>query len=365
MPDTHAHVDTRSRPGDPSRVFDGRVGQTVAATAVTDHDLRIDPARYPSEGEWAFCRFDDPAIPALRMGFQRGGFNIWPDDRPVDANLLQLHLEVMTADGALLWLPTGTIPAAELQLIPGSRDLRLAPGGTEILSITGWPHVTWHARSADGELETHLEVDVRTTTVLPDCVLPHAVFAMWETAGSATGWVRIGERTTPVRGRVFHDHTRVIHRHHAVPPRRMYLYTTLALDDGSAVFGYHAVDSDGRPIPDYCFGIHVDPAGQGTFLARTADLAIELDADGLPARWRIDWATDDDGLAVRAEVRVRPLPLLRAWGGPGTPADLRAFPIVPLVLDADVEVRDAHGPRTVTGAGVAEHFDADTWPGQQ
>lgn len=356
-------MDTRSRPGERSRVFEGRVGETAPAADLAASDLLIDPARFPSEGEWAFCRFDSAEIPALRMGFQRGGFNIWPDERPVDADLLQLHLEVMTADGALLWLPTGTIPARELHTDPSVKDIRLAPGGTDLLTISGWPHVTWHARSADGELETRLEVEVRSTTVLPDCVLPHAVFAMWETVGQAEGWVRVGSRTTPVRGRVFHDHTRVIHRDHPVPGRRMYLYTTLALADGGAVFGYHAVDTAGAPIPDYCFGTHVDPAGQGTFLPRTADPGIELDADGLPARWTIDWASDT--LAVRASVRVRPSPLLRAWGAPNAPASLAAFPIVPLVLDADVELRDTAGVRHVAAGGVAEHFDALTWPAQQ
>ena len=57
----------RSRPGEPSRVFSGLVGQTVPSHTLVPSDLLIDPARYPSEGDWAFCRFDDERIPALRL----------------------------------------------------------------------------------------------------------------------------------------------------------------------------------------------------------------------------------------------------------------------------------------------------------
>lgn len=359
----HDQAGTRSRPGEPSRVFSGLVGRTVPAADVPLSDVVIDPVRYPSEGDWAFCRFDDERFPALRMGFQRGSFNVWPDDRPSDPDLLQLHLEVMTADGSLLWLPTGTIPARELTTDPVTKDVRLVRDGRELLSIRGWPFMTWHAASADGELETHLEVDVRATTVLPDCILPHAVFAMWETMGEARGWVRVGTETRTVQGRVFYDHTRVLHRDHAVAARRMYLYTTLGLDDGGGLFGYHAVDDTGQPIPDYTFGIHVDAAGRGTFLGTTGPIALEPDADGLPARWMLDWA--GDGLAVRATVDVRPLPLLRSWGSPSAPTSLAAYPIVPLVLDAAVTLTDGGGTRSSRGTGLAEHFDARTWPGQR
>ena len=58
-----------------SRLFDGAVGETQPASLVSKHDYLIDPARFPSEGNWAFCRFDGDEVPALRLGFQRGGFN--------------------------------------------------------------------------------------------------------------------------------------------------------------------------------------------------------------------------------------------------------------------------------------------------
>ena len=352
----------RSRPGEPSRAFSALVGHTLPAADLRPADLLIDPTRFPSEGDWAFCRFDDERIPALRMGFQRGGFNVWPEDRPVDPELLQLHLEVLTADGAHLWLPTGTRSAALLLTDPTVKDIRLAQDGLDLLRISGWPSMSWYARSDDDALEVALTVDVGSVTVLPDCLLPHAVFAMWETVGDARGWVRIGAETTPVRGRMFYDHTRVLHREHALPGRQGYLYTTLALDDGGALLGYHATDVLGQPIEDYCFGVHVDAIGHGTYLPDTGAPEIELDADGLPARYRIDWRGPH--LAVTADVTVRPMPIIRAWGSPSAPTSRAAFPILPLVLDARVTLEGATGPATQRGIGLAEHFDATAWAAQ-
>ena len=343
-------------------MFSGLVGQTLPSHALAAGDLLIDPMRFPSEGDWAFCRFDDERIPALRMGFQRGGFNIWPDARASDPDLFQLHLEVMASDGAHLWLPTGVYPARDLRSDPRSKDVRLTRDSREPLAISGWPEMTWHACSDDGEREVELEVSVSSVTVLPDCILPRAVFAMWETVGLARGWVRIGAETTHVRGSMFYDHTRVLHREHPVPGRQGYLYTTLVLADGGALFGYHAVDVTGRPIDDSCFGIHVDPAGGGRFLPLTGAPEVRLDADGLPARWRLDWRGPE--LAVMADVAVRPTPLLRAWGAPTAPTSRAAFPIIPLVLDADVILEDASGSRALRGVGLAEHFDAASWAAQ-
>jgi hypothetical protein len=203
------------------------------------------------------------------MGFQRGGFNIWPEPRHADPDLLQLHLEVIAADGAHLWLPTGSYPAGDLRSDRARKDVRLERDGKELLAISGWPEMTWRARTEDGEMEVELEVSTSSVTVLPDCILPHAVFGMWETVGVARGRVRIGAETFAVDGSMFYDHTRVLHRDHPVPGRQRYLYTTIALDDGSALFGYDATDVTGRPIPDYCFGVIVDPSGAGRFLPTT------------------------------------------------------------------------------------------------
>ena len=67
--------------GSKSQVFDGLVGASVPAASVSKQDYLIDPSRFPSEGNWAFCRFSSEDIPAARLGFQRGGFNGGKDRR--------------------------------------------------------------------------------------------------------------------------------------------------------------------------------------------------------------------------------------------------------------------------------------------
>jgi hypothetical protein len=89
-------------PGEPSRVFAARVGETHPAAGWPIADLIVDRDRFTSDGDWAFCRFRSDEVPAVRMGFQAGSFEIGAVDRQPDPDRLQLHLEVMTADGAYL-----------------------------------------------------------------------------------------------------------------------------------------------------------------------------------------------------------------------------------------------------------------------
>ena len=350
----------RSLPGEPSRVFGGRVGETYAAAEWPVADLIVDRERFASDGDWAFCRFESEAVPAVRMGFQAGSFEIGAIDRAPDRDRLQLHLEVMSAEGAYLWVPTSRFDATSLTTSIVAKDVRLEADGRELLRIHGWPTMEWHVRSDDDELEVRLEVDARTVTVLPDCLLPHVVFGMWETSAIARGEVRIGRRVHRVDGHMFYDHPRVLRVHHDVLPRQRYLYTTLALEDGSSLYAYHAEDIAGNPIGYYCFGILVDPEGRGTFLADARTTAIELDGEGIPRTWRFRWAPDQ--VSVDAEVTVRPLPLVRGWGGPAAPTSRASYVIFPLVLDAAITTRRGGQTRTLKGAGLAEYFDADAWP---
>jgi len=353
--------DLASLPGEASRVFAGRVGRTYAAADVHPGDYLVDRGRFDSEGDWAFCRFSSPRIPAVRFGYQLGSFDIGPEPGPRDPSLLQLHLEVMTADGGLLWVPTGRFPGDLLGSSAETKDVHLAVDGRDILDISGWPRMSWQMRSDDDELEVSLEVTIDTVTVLPDCLLPHSIFAMWETMGRTHGHVRVGSERIEVEGQMFYDHTRVRHIRHDVAPRRMYLYTTLGLADGGGLFGYHAIDSAGSPIDYYCFGVHVDPSGRGTFLDDASMPALELDDDGLPSSWRFEWRGAE--LAVEATVSVQPLPFVKGWGGPSAPASRAAWPIFPLVLDSDVRLTQGGSTTRLEGHGLAEYFDAVAWFG--
>ncbi len=295
------------------------------------------------------------------MGFQRGSFNITPVDRPGDPGLLQLHLEVMTADGAVLWLPTGRFPGGEAAVEAGSPAAALVQGGREIFRIAGWPEVRWAFASDDGDLEVELTTSVKSVSILPDCVLPWSVFAMWESLGETRGTVRHRGRTVPVSGAMFMDHPRVIRRHSDVVPRTMYLYTTLALEGGGGLYGYHAVDAGGSPIDSYCFGIFIDPSGRGTFLPRASIMGPDRDAHGLPRSWVVLWR--GEGAEVRAEITARESSILRSWGTSRAPKTVEEFSIIPLVLDGKASISDAGGgTRTARGRGLAEYYDARLWP---
>lgn len=353
-----------SLPGEASRVFGGLVGRTYPASEWPLADLLIDRMRFESEGNWAFCRFDSVQVPAVRMGFQAGSFAIGAEARPYDPERLQLHLEVMTADGGHLWVPTGRYPASAVRSDPRAMDISIAPEGHEIVRISGWPKMDWHIRSDDDAMEVRLAVDVRSVTILPDSLLPHAVFGMWETMGRAVGRVRVGDRVHDVSGHVFFDHTRIVHRPHAVEPRRMYLYTTLAFSDGSGFFGYHAEHAQGRPIDYYCFGVYVTPDGSGTFLPQVRTTDLVHDGDGLPSRWRLAWAAGaPHDPAIVVDVSVPPIGLVRSWGAPSSPRARSDYIIFPLVLDATARVRRGGRSVVLEGSGLAEYYDDAAWKG--
>jgi hypothetical protein len=350
-----------SLPGQPSLCFSGEVGRTYPSHAFPAGDRGFDTGRFPSEGCWAFCAFESDEIPAVRMGFQRGSFNITPVDRPADPGLLQLHLEVMTADGAVLWLPTGRFPAGEAAVEAGSPGATLVQGGRQIFRIGGWPEVQWAFASDDGELEVALSTRVQSVSVLPDCLLPWSVFAMWESLGETRGTVRHRGRTVQVTGAMFMDHPRVIRRQSLVVPRAMYLYTTLALEGGGGLYGYHALDAAGTPIGYYCFGIYVDAAGKGWFLPRASITGPDRDSHGLPRSWALHWL--GDGVEVRAEITARDSSILRSWGSPRAPRSVEEFSIIPLVLDGNASIRGPlAGTRAARGRGLAEYYDASLWP---
>ena len=157
---------------DLSMVYDGAVGQTLAATSVGQRDYLIDPKRFPSEGNWAFCRFDSEEVPALRLGFQRGGFNGGFVERQPSPLYLQLHLEVMTREGAILWLPSGIYRADDVISRADSMNIRLDQRQRNILSFRGWPTIDCHMCSDEGDLQVDLQFCLRAVTVLPDSRLP-------------------------------------------------------------------------------------------------------------------------------------------------------------------------------------------------
>jgi len=344
-----------------SLAFSGAVGATVPAAQVPSQDRLLDATRFPSEGYWAFCRFENDAIPAVRLGFQRGGFNAGPNACTPNPSFLQLHLEVMTREGALLWLPSGEYAAERVESASTAFNIRLTNTNHEIFSFAGWPRIKCQFRSDDRYLEVDLEFDLGSVTVLPDGILPHCVFAMFESMGSVQGTIRSGGRTTSVRGKGFVDHTRILERQNAVPARRMSLYTTMYFQDGSGLYGYHAVDANNQPIEGYCFGVFLTPEGQGRFLTHATLVQLALDQDRIAESWRLRYRCEDG--SIELEITVRPQPILRSWGSPKAPQRRSQFSILPLVLDGLAHFAGADGmTRTLRGIGLSEYYDSELWP---
>jgi hypothetical protein len=234
--------------------------------------------------------------------------------------------------------------------------------GQEIFSLAGWPDIECHFRSDDSYAQADLQFAIKTVTVLPDCILPYCLFAMWESMGEVTGSVRYGERTVAVSGKVFFDHTRIIPRRHSVTPRHMYVYTTLYFDDGSGLFGYHSLDAQGQAVAGYCFGVYLDVAGNSRLVRGTRLTRLVLDEDGIAKSWQLKWR--DDHLSLAAEVTVQESNIFKCWGSPSAPKVRKNFSIIPLVLDshARVTLLAEGGSRALRGYGLAEYFNADLWP---
>lgn len=343
-----------------SNVFSSPVGRGIRASELSPEDYLIQATRFPSEGNWAFCRFSNPALPAARLGFQRGGFNGgWTPRRP-SPQYLQLHLELITSEGALLWLPSGRYSANDVRTSTRTLDIVLAHGDTEIFSMRGWPKIQSRFRSDDWDLQADLEFDIRAVTVLPDCKLPKCLFGMWESMGEVRGVARYQGRTFDADGKVFFDHTRVLARPHTVPMRHRYVYTTLYLEDGCGIFGYYSEDQQGNPIPDYCFGVYLDEAGESAFAGHASLANLKLDADSIASAWRMSWRGGN--VSIDGDISVQPSRILRSWGTPSAPQTRAEFSIIPLVLEANLEVTTEAGRRNVRGHGLAEYFNADLWP---
>jgi hypothetical protein len=350
---------TSSARGERSLNYVGTVGEVIVAGQFPKENYIVDDSRFDAEGDWAFCLFTSDQVYAARVGFTRGVYN-FSDFGYVpavaDAYLL-IHLQLMTREGAVLWLSTGHFTAEQVVTDSEKLDVRLVDGKQEIFSIQGWPRVHCCFRSDDGQAEADLVFELTYATLLPDNILPGNVFSMCEAIGRVSGAVLYQGRNLPVAGTVFYDHSRFKVQNNPVRPRQWHIYLPVVFEDESALISYYTVDNAGLPVEDYCFGLYIDAQGRSQWLPKAKLLDMKHDADTLPEAWILQLANEENRLDV--EAAVNKTSILKAWGNwgaSGAPQARRDFILTPLVVDGIGSLQSRDVQQKLRGRGLAEYW---------
>jgi len=338
--------------------FKGTVGETVSSADFPRENYLIDDSRFDAEGDWAFCIFANDDVYAARLGFTRGSYD-FADFGYVPASTesyLLVHLHLMTREGAVLWTATGRFRADQVNSSCNEMGVQLVADARTIFHIRGWPHMRWYFRSDDGKSEADLELDLISTTILPDYVLPGNLFSMCESIGRVRGIVRYGDKTTAVRGTVFYDHSRFRVQSNAVPQRQWHLYTPMIFDDDSILISYYSVDNTGARVDDFSFGLYIDAQNNSKCLQEVTLSDLRFDDDELPQAWRLQFGSRGFNLGV--DISVKNTSILEAWGtwGESVPRTRRDFILMPLVLDGTALISDENTSRALEGHGLAEYW---------
>jgi len=341
--------------GDASPNFIGTIGQTLSPGDFAAANYLIDENRYDYEGNWAFCRFTSEEVPAARFGFGRGKLDLtdYGLKVPASKSFLWLHIELMTAEGALLWLCTEKFKAEEVMMKPDIMDMRLPCAGREIFCIRGWPQMKWRFESDDSEVEVDMQLEIMNVTILPDCIMPRNFFSMWLAVCSAQGELAFKNRKVKVSGTAFYDHPRINVQNSSVPPFGWYLYTPMRFSDGSCLACYYTQDGRKRPVDYYCFGIYLDANGKAVWLGETKLTGIDFDGDGKPKTWNMN--CQGKGLNLNVHANVRDASILKAWGGSSAPQTRKENGNIPLVFDCEAELKTGEGSKKTSGGGLAEY----------
>jgi hypothetical protein len=274
-------------------------------------------------------------------------------DVPVSKSFLWLHIELMTEEGAALWLCTEKFKAEEVLMKSDAMDVRLARAAHEIFSLQGWPKMNWHFESDDREVEVDMQLEIMNVTILPDCIMPRNFFSMWLAICRAEGELAFQNKRIKVSGTAFYDHPRINVRKSSVPQFGWYLYTPMCFRDGSYLACYYTEDAQARIVDYYSFALYVDANGNGAWLGATELTDITFDDDDKPKTWRMNCRGRKLNIEVRAN--VRDTTILKAWGGSSVPGTRKENGNIPLVFDCDAELRTDETSKKMSGGGLAEY----------
>lgn len=334
-----------------SELYASPVGQSVAPELVSESDLLIDAAKYNYEGNFAVACFDDDRFLGARFGFGKGAVDLsdFGVAHTPDKSFVALHIELLTREGAALWLASGQYAADQIAVASDRIDMKL-PG---VFEIAGYPQMHWRFNSADNDLEIDAQLSVRNLTVLPDSLTQHNLLAMWASVCDIRAKVRLGDDAGEVWGVAFHDRPRVLLRQNPVPTFGYRLYTPIRFDDGSTLIAFYTQDVRKNPVVNACFGVFHDAQGGAHFLPLARVLDLKLDLDRKPATW--EQHLEGEGVVIDLSGRVQPLPIARAWGVLNVPQTRKAIANLPMLFNVSGTIRQGGQSRRVRGEGLAEY----------
>ncbi len=337
-----------------SASFIGNSRETIEASRFNKINYIMNKSPCNSEGNWAFCRFKNDNILGARLGFQKGSYDFSDfGGKPIPDYLL-LHLEVVRKDGALLWISLNKYKPMQVVSDSETMEVGLKDGGKRIFDIHGWPSSIWHFQSDDCKLEANLNIDLFSSTIFPDCILPKNTFSMWLSIGSVKGLIRCGEEETIVEGMAFHDHPRIRIENNSAIAREWFIYAPLFFDDETALISYYSVDSRGKCIDYYSFGILAGKEERSEWLSRMKIFDLRFDDNNLPKEWRLHWSNGES--SVDGNLSVVETPLIDAWGSPNAPKKKSEFSIFPLVFEGECVFRSNSKHVLKKCKGIAEYW---------
>ncbi|MCC6579408.1 MAG: hypothetical protein IT440_03145 [Phycisphaeraceae bacterium] len=339
--------------------FVGPIATGIPAAEMALSNLAIEDGLYDYEGNWFFCALDGPRTPVMRIGFGRGRFAgtdyTAQTDGPLaemPAGFLAVHVEVVTDEGAVCYVPAGAFDPNGVKMAKGRHEVEYLHEGKRIFRLAGWPRIDCDFRSADGELTVTAQVDVETVVIFPDTLLPNNRFAMWGSVGKLNGeCVYRGERMA-LKGSAFFDHPRIRIERTGAAKFGFYLYQPIRLSDGSHIISYVTEDFAGNRVADGVFVMWISPEGKVRTLWNLEAFEMKLDGDRHLETWRTVW--DEAGVRMEIRAKARPLPLLRAWGSPMTVRTRAEYRVFPLPFDVEVKVSEGGKERRLSGHGLSE-----------
>ena len=336
--------------------FHGVIGQQFSVENFPFSNIVTDKSKYVSDCNWAFCRFDDDEIVGARFGITRGFLGStdygFAADKPEDS--CELRVEVVTRDGAYLWIEDTKYKAADITIPPNEYQHALFDHGEEILHLSGWPVITWKMSSSDGSLKIAATLQPKSLFILPDSLLRSSRFSMWIAVCSISCVITIDGKQKEVQGTAFYDHPRIIRERNSVPEFGSYNYLPVWFNDGSYFVSYYSEIVDGTRNDNYTFGYSIDSSGSFREFQPDGIQSITFDEDDqlktCASRWRCGQTTLS--IAVTAE----PIGVKRVWGSRNVPKTRKDNRVFPLPFNCVATIDDGAVRREIQGVGLNEYI---------